>query len=138
MYYGGKKDASTDWVKERTDLPDIRDPDFVTLAFVGDMMLDRGVRSSVVKNFNNDYGVLFENLEILKKSDISFANLEGPASDVGIDGKNLYSFRMDPSSIVALSSTGIDVLSVANNHVGDWGRNAYTDTLARLKENEIF
>ena len=137
VYYGGKEDASTDWVKERTDLPDIRDPDFVTLSFAGDMMLDRGVRNSVVKNFSNDYGILFENLEILKKSDISFANLEGPASDLGIDGKNLYSFRMDPSSIPTISSAGIDVLSVANNHVGDWGRNAYGDTLARLKENEI-
>jgi poly-gamma-glutamate capsule biosynthesis protein CapA/YwtB (metallophosphatase superfamily) len=28
-------------------------------------------------------------------------------------------------------------LSVANNHVGDWGRLAYTDTLSHLKENEI-
>ena len=37
----------------------------------------------------------------------------------------------------ALRGAGIDVLSVANNHVGDWGRLAYADTLARLKENEI-
>jgi poly-gamma-glutamate synthesis protein (capsule biosynthesis protein) len=44
---------------------------------------------------------------------------------------------MDPSVIPALNGAGLDVLSVANNHVGDWGRPAYADTLARLKENEI-
>ena len=71
------------------------------------------------------------------QTDITFANLEGTASDQGVDQKNLYSFRMDPGVIPALEGAGMDVLSVANNHVADWGRIAYIDTLARLKENEI-
>jgi len=137
VYYGGEADANTDWIKEKVGMPDIRDPDFVTLTFLGDIMLDRGVRNSVIKNFNNDYSALFENLETLKKSDIAFANLEGVASDQGVDQGNLYSFRMDPGVIPALAGAGIDILSVANNHVGDWGDDAYADTLARLKENEI-
>jgi gamma-polyglutamate biosynthesis protein CapA len=137
IYYGGVADANTPWVKERTDLPEIFDQDFVTLSFAGDIMLDRGVKNSVNKNFNGDYSVLFEKLGVLKKSDIVFANLEGPASDVGKDMKNLYSFRMDPSVVPALKGAGFLVLSVANNHVGDWGRDAYTDTLSNLKENEI-
>lgn len=137
IYYGGASDAKADWIKERLDLPDIREPDYVSLAFLGDMMLDRGVRSSVNKNFQGDYSALFEKLEILKKPDIVFANLEGPASDKGQDMRNLYSFRMDPSVVPALKGAGISIVSVANNHVGDWGRDAYIDTLARLKENEI-
>ena len=100
-------------------------------------MMDRGVKNSVMKNFNGDYSLLFENLQILKKADIAFANLEGPASDVGQDKKNLYSFRMNPSVIPALKGAGFSILSTANNHVGDWGRSAYADTLPRLKENEI-
>jgi poly-gamma-glutamate synthesis protein (capsule biosynthesis protein) len=36
-----------------------------------------------------------------------------------------------------LAGAGFNILSVANNHVGDWGRDAYADTLSRLKENEI-
>ncbi|HEV7423734.1 MAG TPA: CapA family protein [Candidatus Paceibacterota bacterium] len=140
IYYGGIADASTNWVSLKVGAPDIKDPDFVTFAFAGDIMLDRGVRNSVVKNFNNDYSALFANpnlSKILKDSDIVFANLEGTASDQGKDMHNLYSFRMDPATVPALAGAGIDVLSVANNHVGDWGRNAYIDTLARLKENEI-
>lgn len=137
IYYGGKRDANTNWVKERVGMPDIKDPSFVTLSFAGDIMLDRGVKNSVIRNFNNDYSALFEKIDTLKKSDISFANLEGTASDLGVDQKNLYSFRMDPSIIPALKGAGIGVLSVANNHVADWGASAFVDTLARLKENEI-
>lgn len=137
VYYGGEKDARADWVKEKLNIADIAEPDYVTLAFAGDIMLDRGVRNSVNKNFGGDYSILFEKLGILKKSDIVFANLEGTASDKGRDLGNLYSFRMDPEVVPALRGAGISILSVANNHVGDWGREAYIDTLARLRENEI-
>lgn len=121
------------------EVPEVKekDPDFVTMDFGGDVMLDRGVRSSVVKNFNGDYSKLFDNLGLLQKADVVFANLEGTASDKGADRHNLYSFRMDPSVVPALAGAGVNILSVANNHVGDWGREAYTDTLSRLRENEI-
>ncbi len=112
-------------------------PDFLNLVFGGDIMLDRGVKNSVLKNFNGDYSILFNNLDIFKNVDISFVNLEGPASDQGKDLHNLYSFRMDPLVIPILKKTGINIVSVANNHVGDWGRVAYTDTLDYLKKNEI-
>ncbi len=141
VYYGGEADANTSWVEEKIGAPDIRDQNYVTLVFTGDMMLDRGVKNSVIKNFNNDYSSLFEKsgnlLEKLRNSDIFFANLEGPVSDQGIDQKNLYSFRMDPSVIPALKGAEVSVLSVANNHMADWGQNAFVDTLSRLKENEI-
>ncbi|MCC7160188.1 CapA family protein [Candidatus Nomurabacteria bacterium] len=127
---------------EEKIIPEIKKQDSVTLAFGGDIMLDRGVRNSVVKNLNNDYSLLFKNSEeienILKNSDISFANLEGTASDKGTDKKNLYSFRMDPIIIPVLKEAGLDILSLANNHVADWGREAYIDTMSRLKENRIF
>ena len=137
VYYGREIDANMAWVKQKEGMEEA-EPTFATLLFGGDIMLDRGVKNSVIKNFNGDYSILFENLDLLKNADIVFANLEGPASDQGEDRKNLYSFRMDPSVIPALKGAGFSVLSVANNHAGDWGREAYSDTLMRLKENEIF
>jgi poly-gamma-glutamate synthesis protein (capsule biosynthesis protein) len=137
VYYGGTDDANLAWVKNKEGMLDDSEPNFVTLLFGGDLMLDRGVESSVRKNFKGDYSSLFEKLTILKEADILFANLEGPASEKGADRKNLYSFRMDPSIIPALKGAGFSVLSVANNHMGDWDREAYFDTLQRLKENEI-
>jgi poly-gamma-glutamate synthesis protein (capsule biosynthesis protein) len=137
IYYGGLADANTNWVQEKVNAPDIAEPDYVTMAFGGDIMLDRGVRNSVIKNFNDDYSAIFQNLDVFKNSDISFANLEGTASDQGADKHNLYSFRMDPDAVPALVGAGLNILSVANNHIGDWGIHAFTDTLARLKENEL-
>lgn len=137
VYYGGASDAREDWIKERLDIADIREPDYVTFNFLGDIMLDRGVESSVNKNFGGDYSALFTKIDYLDRADVTFANLEGTASDQGHDLGSLYSFHMDPSVVPALRGASINIVSVANNHVGDWGRDAYTDTLHRLKENEI-
>ena len=137
VYYGGTNDADMAWVKNKEGLLDSSTPNVVTLLFGGDIMLDRGVKNSVLKNFNGDYSKMFEKIDILKNADIVFANLEGTASDLGADKHNLYSFRMDPSVVPALKGSGFDVLNLANNHIGDWGHEAFTDTLSRLEENEI-
>lgn len=106
----------------------------ISLGFVGDIMLDRSVKTSVNKNFSGDYSKLFEKADFLKTPDIMFANLEGPISDKGYDRQNLYSFRMDPKIIPILKEAGIDVIKVANNHENDWGIKAYADTINRLRE----
>jgi poly-gamma-glutamate synthesis protein (capsule biosynthesis protein) len=108
----------------------------VTLGFAGDIMLDRGVRTKVEKYFDSDYRKIFENID-LNKFDIFFANLEGTASDIGRNVGSIYSFHMDPMVIPALKNTGIDILSLANNHVGDWTVASYVDTLKRFKENTL-
>jgi poly-gamma-glutamate capsule biosynthesis protein CapA/YwtB (metallophosphatase superfamily) len=105
-----------------------------TLFFVGDMMLTRGVKSSVDKNFEGDYNKLFENLNMLKDADILFGNLEGDVSDVGNNVGSIYSFRMDPKVLPVLKDAGFDIVSFANNHVGDWNITAFKDTLSRLNE----
>lgn len=105
--------------------------------FVGDMMLTRGVESSVNKNFEGDYSKLFENVSELKKADILFGNLEGPVSDKGNNVGSKYSFRMNPVVLDSIKNIGFDILSFANNHVGDWNKDAFIDTLSRLKEANI-
>ena len=103
-----------------------------TLIFVGDMMLDRGVKTSVKNNFGGEFSKLFENLNELKEADILFANLEGPVSDVGNNVGSKYSFRMDPNILPVIKNAGFDIVSFANNHVGDWNVKAFSDTLNRL------
>ena len=105
----------------------------VTLAFVGDIMFDRGVKESIFKNGGGDFNFPFEKIyEDLKQYDILFGNLEGPISDRGENQGSLYSFRMDPKTAEALALAGFDVLSLANNHIGDWGEEAIKDTIKRL------
>ena len=112
-------------------------PKITTLTFVGDIMLDRGIKSSVNKNATGDYNWLFQNLASLQTADILFGNLEGPVSDKGSDLGNLYSFQMDPKTVPVLEQAGFDVLQIANNHLGDWGKKAALDTFARLASSTI-
>lgn len=134
VYYGSRDAFPFAMPAEAANnLPD----DETTLAFVGDIMLDRGVKFSVMKNFDGDYGALFKNAGLLKDADISFANIEGPISDNGADQGTIYSFRMSPNVVPALKDAGFDVASSANNHAGDWGRIAYEDTLENLSSAGI-
>lgn len=106
----------------------------ITLGFVGDIMLDRGVESAVSSHGGNDFKFIFKRVETeLNNLDFLFGNLEGPVSDKGVEQGALYSFRMRPPAIEGLLYAGFDILSLSNNHTGDWGEIALKDTIGRLK-----
>lgn len=110
----------------------------ITLFFVGDIMLDRGVEYMVEKYGNRNFKFPFLKIgDYLQQADILFGNLEGPISDKGIKVGSIYSFRNNPKAIVGLTYAGFDILSIANNHIFDYGREAMEDTFLRLKEVEI-
>ena len=46
-------------------------------------------------------------------------------------------YRMHPKNIASLEAAGIDVCSLANNHVLDWGISGLLETLASLKAADI-
>ena len=109
----------------------------VSISFLGDIMMDRGVKTSVYKNHEGDFNALFKNLGELKEDDITFANLEGPVSDVGNNVGSKYSFRMEEKTLDALKSASFEIVSFANNHVGDWNVAAFKDTLVNLDLQKI-
>lgn len=110
----------------------------ISLGFVGDIMLDRGIKASIEKYGRGDYIFAFEKIkDYLNDFDILFGNLEGPISDKGTLSGSIYSFRMDPHSAKSLKEAGFDILSVANNHIGDWGRLAMEDTFKNFKNAGI-
>ncbi|MFA6797191.1 MAG: CapA family protein [Candidatus Paceibacterota bacterium] len=116
----------------------IKDKKEIKIAFVGDIMLDRGVEQKIRGAGNGDFDFVFQNIkEDLKGYDFLVGNLEGPVSDKGKDKYNLYSFRMEPEVLKTLEKVGFDVLSVANNHMGDWGIDAIVDTFDRFNETNI-
>ncbi|MBZ9578580.1 CapA family protein [Patescibacteria group bacterium] len=115
--------------KEETSLPKP-----ITLMFVGDIMLNRGVELMVQKYGNSDWKWPFSKIEgYLQQADILFGNSEGPISDKGIKVGSIYSFRANPKAIEGLTYAGFDILSVANNHIFDYGREAMEDNFLRLK-----
>lgn len=103
----------------------------------GDMMLDRGVKARV-NSLGGSYDVIFDLIrEDLIAADMVFANLEGSISDIGADTGKPYSFRFEPEVAKALKNAGIDIVSLANNHMLDWGRDSLCATLTHLKNVEI-
>ncbi|MEK7089479.1 MAG: CapA family protein, partial [Patescibacteria group bacterium] len=107
-----------------------------TLLFVGDIMLSRDVDRQIKKH--NDFTFPFWNIaSTTRDADFVFGNLEGPVSDKGENQGSIYSFRDDPKTIEGLRFAGFDALSLANNHIFDWGRIALTDTVSRLNGVDI-
>ncbi|MBU1179300.1 CapA family protein [Patescibacteria group bacterium] len=109
----------------------------VELLFVGDIMMSREVENSIYENQAGDFSKLFKKADWIKEADVSFGNLEGPVSDFGQETGNLYSFKFKPDALNALIGAGFGALSVANNHAGDWGSDAFRENIFRLKNAAI-
>lgn len=67
-------------------------------------------------------------------ADVAFANLEAPVTD---STKRFplykdYVYRVEPAAAEAWQWLGLDVVSVANNHTGDYRDRGLYDTLANL------
>ena len=108
----------------------------VTMVFVGDIMLSRGIGKIMAEQ--NNWLYPFEYVrEYLQKADLVFGNLEGPISGRGKNQGSIYSFNADPYAAQGLIDSHFSVLSVANNHIFDYGRDAFLDTLAVLRLSKI-
>jgi poly-gamma-glutamate capsule biosynthesis protein CapA/YwtB (metallophosphatase superfamily) len=70
----------------------------------------------------------------LRRADIAFGNLESAVSTRGTPFPKQYNFRGTPAALAGLRRhSGIDVLNLANNHVGDFGPVALLDTLRSVE-----
>lgn len=114
--------------------------DSFTFSFVGDILFD--------PDFNPMYhasvkgGVLNciedEILNYLRTSDVFLINNEFTYGERGnpLSGKT-WTFQASPSTVNLLKDMGADIVSLANNHVYDYGEIGFTDTMAVLDEAEI-
>ena len=66
----------------------------------------------------------------LRDADIAFGNLESAVSERGTPFPKQFNFRGTPAALAGLRRhSGMDVLNLANNHVGDYGPDAMLDTV---------
>jgi len=95
----------------------------ITLNFVGDIMMGRRFEDIDGIITNNGVNALFEpTLHLLGlAADITVANLEIPFSNQGYPHptKSII-FRTAPENVSGLIYAGIDVVSIANNHILDY------------------
>jgi hypothetical protein len=69
---------------------------------------------------------------LLRGADVAMVNLEGPAPDDFRYHTSGYIFSMDPDLLTGLRYAGIDVVSLANNHIRNWGASGVADTIRNL------
>ncbi|HYH59934.1 MAG TPA: CapA family protein [Thermoleophilaceae bacterium] len=100
----------------------------MTLAAVGDINLGNGPR--VVMRYRGMRYPWRNVAPTLRRADVAFGNLECAISRRGRPVPKTYNFRGRPAALrTAVRFAGLDVVNLANNHAGDYGRRALRDTL---------
>jgi len=110
-------------------------PQPVWISAAGDLMLDNKCAAILFKD--GPAAVFGGTAEMLLSSDIAMVNLEGVVSNLGVKIDKSFTFRLHPDIAPALKSAGIDVVLQANNHVFDYGREAFLDSLSRVAKAGI-
>ncbi|GAA1079496.1 CapA family protein [Tsukamurella spumae] len=117
----------------------------ITLSFIGDNILGTDDRFDAGTSLparwaaaGHDPAYFFRNVApILRADDLTVANVEVVLSERGqkVDKGTgeFYHFRGSPALAESLRAGGIEAATVANNHTGDYGPDAYGDTLAALR-----
>lgn len=124
-------------------LPSPQHLDTVIIAGVGDMMLGTNYPSDVHLPPQDGRDILGPVTPILQSADVAFGNLEGVLlSGEGNpkkcrDPKKCYIFKSPDHYVTYFTKAGFDVLSVANNHVGDFGEAGRKNTVRLLEQENI-
>lgn len=105
-----------------------------TLTVVGDVMLGRRVARTSGDDASRP---LRPTAKRLSAADITVGNLESTLSDDGTPTQGGDSFHADPEILDGLELAGFDLVSLANNHVGDYGQRALRQTLAELRAADL-
>jgi hypothetical protein len=104
------------------------------LSFIGggDVMLGGRARKAV-EEFGIDYSLAAVQ-PLLALSPIVMANLEGPFAADAQRVDRQFSYRVKPRLAAALPRAGVNVVTLANNHLLDCDRDGVTETMETLRE----
>jgi AmmeMemoRadiSam system protein B len=107
-----------------------------TILLAGDMMLGRGMKKLIKQN--SIYHPFQQIVQLLRGVDIVFANLEGPVVDSTqkFSAKSLK-FLFHPDVLEGVKWSKINLLSLANNHTSDVGKEGMKETRDWLEKYQI-
>ena len=112
----------------------------ITIAFAGDTHFEL----HLARLLDRPRGALGPISRTLRRADLAMLNLESAVTERGTrdpkeleDADNRFHFRTSARALDALAASGIDVVSLANNHVGDYGAIGMADTLAAARRGPL-
>ena len=120
----------------------------ITLLAVGDIAFSKRMEKCITK-YGSDY--FFKKIKLfLSSGDIIFGNLESPLTNSSIKNSSHYSKLVDdpllgrrvylkasPLVIRSLKAANFNILSIANNHILDYGKKGLIDTINYLSKSRI-
>ena len=101
----------------------------VTLMFAGDVTLSDHFEEVV----GTDYTRPFAAMKEYQQADLAMVNLENPLTKatLAMPGKQ-FNFKANPDAVKVLTSGGVDLVNLANNHTMDFEADGLKETLATL------
>lgn len=102
------------------------------VTFVGDVLLD-SKPGEMIRAGADPFGKV---AGALGAADLVVANLECAVGNRGMAVEKEYTFRADPAAVAVLQRH-VHLVSLANNHSGDYGDEALLDTMAHLRSARI-
>ncbi|WP_432403579.1 CapA family protein [Wukongibacter sp. M2B1] len=138
-----ESDSSIIVVENVEELEDKNRP--IKISFAGDCILGNYEGATyayslpwVLKNQNNNYGYFLEKVKpIFEKDDLTLVNLENPLTSSNERSDKQFSFRGDPSYVNILKAGSIEMVNIANNHIYDYSKKGFLDTIDVLKKSNI-
>ncbi|MDO9254595.1 MAG: CapA family protein [Bacteroidales bacterium] len=112
--------------------------DSININIAGDLFLGRRIESIAKDNPAS----LFDEkiMEIFQNSDFNIINLESPLTDAGDEyqiSKSGPFLKATPSTIGALDLLNVNLVTLANNHIYDYGDKGLSDTINVCKSQNI-
>lgn len=116
----------------------------ITVSFTGDMMLASFKGETTAGNFSgyakkNDPIYFLQNVKsIFESDDLTVANLENVLTDRALterekDQDPAFWYRAPSANTAILTSSGVEAVSLANNHTGDYGPEGSLDTVKAVE-----
>ena len=110
----------------------------ISVLLMGDFLISKGIET-LTEVYGVDYP--YRKLEtMIKNADIAFANLETPIcyADAATAYTNkMWYFTTSPKSADYIGNLGLDVVSIANNHIYDYGEIGLISTVEFLENKKI-
>lgn len=104
----------------------------VSLVFAGDIVLDDAAGALIESGGDPFAGFA----PLFARADIRIGNLECVVATTGSAGDKNFTFRAHPRTLPVLKRH-FDAMALANNHSGDFGRDAFAEMLTLLKQNQL-
>lgn len=83
----------------------------------------------------NGHAYAWEGLDgLFVDDDLTVINLECAPSDLGSPLAKAFVFRCDRDSLPVMAQAGVDVVSLANNHSADYGKEALVDGIGNVEQ----